>query len=345
MALRSDFRFDLPPDRIAQIPAEPRDHARLMVLERATGAITHARFDDLGKWLRRGDALVLNDTRVIPARLYGRKDTGGWVEILLVRDEGGGLWRCLVRGRGRLEAGRDVRFEQGSRARLTEKLGGGEWRVAFDPPDLGPLLEAAGRMPLPPYIARPRGEDPWRERDREWYQTVYASRAGAIAAPTAGLHFTPPLLDRLRGDGVEIVTITLHVGPGTFRPVKADDLRDHRMDAEEFELSAGAAAAIADALAADRRVVAVGTTVTRTLETLAIRGGVRAGTGSTDLFIHPPYAFRSVGALVTNFHLPEGTPLMLTAAFAGRERLLDAYAVAVREGYRFFSYGDAMLVV
>jgi S-adenosylmethionine:tRNA ribosyltransferase-isomerase len=340
----SDFHFDLPPDRIAQTPAVPRDHARLMVLEREGGRIHHARFDTIGAWLRSGDLLVVNDTRVIPARVYGRKDTGGWIEALLVEELAGGAWRALVRGRGRLEEGRAVHFD-GAHARLRQRLGGGEWVLAFDPPDVRSLLERCGRMPLPPYIARPREGDSLAEQDHEWYQTVFARHPGAIAAPTAGLHFTPELLARLRTDGVEAVAVTLHVGPGTFRPVKVEDLAHHRMDAEAYDVSGAVAVRLTAARAEGRRVIAVGTTATRTLETVWEDGRYRAGSGRTGLFIHPPYPFRAIDALLTNFHLPEGTPIMLAAAFAGRERLLEAYRAAVAEGYRFFSYGDAMLIV
>jgi len=340
----SDFHFDLPLDRIAQTPAEPRDHARLMVLERAAGGIHHARFDGIGAWLHPGDVLVLNDTQVIPARLYGKKETGGWVELLLCEDRGGGAWKSLVRGRGRIDAGRAVVFE-GARAVLREKLGRGGWIVQFDPPDVRGLLERAGRMPLPPYIDRPRENDPWRDADRVWYQTVYAARPGAIAAPTAGLHFTPELLARLRGAGVDTATVTLHVGPGTFRPVKVEQIADHRMDEEEYEVPPETAVRLERARAEGGRVIAVGTTATRTLETVWASGRYRPGRGRTALFLYPSCEFRAIDALVTNFHLPEGTPIMLAAAFAGRERVLEAYRVAIAEGYRFFSYGDAMLVV
>lgn len=343
---RADFHFELPPDRIAQRPCEPRDHCRLMVLGRATGAVQHARFDALGTWLRPGDLLVLNDTRVIPARLYGRKPTGGWMELLLCEEVGSGRWKALVRGRGHVEPGGLVHFDgEAGVARLIRRLGEGAWEIAFEATDARALIDRIGRMPLPPYIPRARGEDPLRDADRAWYQTVFARTPGAIAAPTAGLHFTPELLDRLRSAGVEQARITLHVGPGTFRPVKVDDLSLHRMDPEPYEIAAEAAEQLNAARRAGRRIVAVGTTVTRTLEAACGADGFTPGTGQTDLFLRPGSPFRVVGALLTNFHLPEGTPLMLTAAFAGRESVLAAYRVAVTAGYQFFSYGDAMLIV
>ncbi|MBI5366466.1 MAG: tRNA preQ1(34) S-adenosylmethionine ribosyltransferase-isomerase QueA [Planctomycetes bacterium] len=359
----SDFLFALPRELIAQSAVEPRDQARLMVLERASGAVTHRRFADLHDYLRAGDLLVLNDTRVIPARLFGRRATGRLIELLLVREAGGGAWESIVGGGKGLRIGETLEIEGGAGARATmaAKLAPGRWRVGFDAADARAILAAAGKAPLPPYIHRPKLDDPARESDRVRYQTVYAHHDGAIAAPTAGLHFTPELLGRLGSAGVEMRYVTLHVGPGTFRPMTAEHVEEHELEAERFRVGAETVAALARARSEGRRVVAVGTTCTRVLETLARRGELPAAPdqgktwvreegggglqGESALFIYPPFEFRTVGALVTNFHLPDGSPLVLAAAFAGREKLLAAYREAVAQRYRFFSYGDAMVVV
>jgi S-adenosylmethionine:tRNA ribosyltransferase-isomerase len=342
-----DYDYDLPPERIAQAPVDRRDHSRLMQLNRRDGTVSHHRFDALAELLQPGDALVVNDTAVVPVRLLGRKESGGRVEVFLIdyaggsRPAGGGfVCECLVKSSKPTRAGARIRFDAGLTGTVV-RAGGETCRVAFATDgDFDAALDRIGHVPLPPYIRRPD-----RAADRSTYQTVYAAVRGAVAAPTAGLHFTPELMGRLRERGVSVHSITLHVGYGTFAPVRVADIRAHRMHAERFAIPAGTAEGIAAARAAGGRVVAVGTTVVRTLEYVAdAGGGIRAGAGSCELFIHPGYRFKAVDALVTNFHLPRSSLIMLVSAFAGRERVLAAYREAVREGYRFFSYGDAMLI-
>ncbi|HEY3567311.1 MAG TPA: tRNA preQ1(34) S-adenosylmethionine ribosyltransferase-isomerase QueA [Thermoanaerobaculia bacterium] len=336
--LTSDFDYDLPASSIAQEPA-PRGESRLLVLDR-TGPERHARVRDLPRLLRPGDLLVLNDTRVIPARLYGRSAGGGKMEILLIEPVGEREWDALVKPGRRARPG--ARFEIGEEltAEVIDKREDGRYRLRFSEP-VEPHLERLGHIPLPPYIHRPEAPE-----DRERYQTVYASQPGAVAAPTAGLHFTGELLREIEGAGIEIAQVTLHVGIGTFKPVSAERIEEHRMERERYEIGEETAGAIRHAREAGRRIVAVGTTVVRTLEGAALAGGgeVRTGSGSTDLFITPGFRFQVVDALLTNFHLPRSTLLMLVSAFAGRERVLAAYEEAAREGYRFYSYGDAMLL-
>ncbi|MCS7172238.1 MAG: tRNA preQ1(34) S-adenosylmethionine ribosyltransferase-isomerase QueA [Armatimonadetes bacterium] len=337
----SDFDYELPPDRIAQQPAEPRDAARLLVLDRRTGTIEHRIFRDLPELLAPGDLLVLNDTRVIPARLRGEKEgTGGRAEVLLVWREEGERWRALVRTRRARKGTRIVLAEGHLRAELLERREDGTWRIGLEGDvSAEEAIQRWGEVPLPPYIRE-------RPRDPEAYQTVYARSPGAVAAPTAGLHFTPELLERLSARGIPHAFVTLHVGPGTFRLITTPDPTRHRMDTEPYEIPLGTAEAIAAVRARGNRVVAVGTTVVRTLETAAQPDGtVRAGAGWTELYIYPGYRFRVVNALITNFHLPRSTPLVLVSAFAGRERVLEAYRVALGEGYRFGSFGDAMLLL
>lgn len=344
----SDFDYVLPPELIAQAPAPERDGARMLVLHRATRRIEHRIVRELPEYLDPGDVAVVNNTRVIPARLYGHKEgSGGRVEVFFLEERPDGTWDVLLRSRRRPKPGQRIPLGSGrASAVLLEDSGGGaaRIRVESDAPVLE-LLEAEGRTPLPPYIRRPAAE-PEPAADRERYQTVFARRPGAVAAPTAGLHFTPALIAALKRNGVATVEVTLHVGPGTFRPVTAEDLADHRMDSERYEISSDAAWSINMARRTGRRVVAVGTTTVRTLET-AVRsdGTVAAGGGRSEIFIHPPYEFGCVGALLTNFHLPRSTLLMLVSAFAGREAVMEAYATAVRKKYRFYSYGDCMLVV
>ena len=340
------FDYELPPERIAQEPAARRDASRLLVLDRDTGRILHRSFPDLLDELRPADLLVLNDTEVLPARLVGEKPTGGRVEVLLVEplDPGAAptVWRALVDGSKSLRPGTRLRFRGGIEA-VARAREGDTWCVELIQ---GPraAMDAAGEMPLPPYVRRER-DDPRRALDRERYQTVYAKAPGASAAPTAGLHFTEELLARLGERGVATACLTLHVGLGTFLPVREDEVEAHVMHEEAFAIPPEAASAIADCRARGGRVVAVGTTVTRVLETVAAEpGGIRATRGRTRLFIYPGFRFRAVDALVTNFHLPRSTLLMLVCAFAGREPVLAAYAEALREGYRFASYGDAMFV-
>jgi S-adenosylmethionine:tRNA ribosyltransferase-isomerase len=353
-----DFDYQLPADCIATRPASSRDASRLLVLDAPSGQRSHAVFRDLPRLLRPRSLVVLNDTQVMPARLAARKSTGGAVEVLLVRklEASGGVpweetWEVLARSLGPLPPGGSLALDGGVVAEIVARGERGAARMRFRGEGQGGLLahaERAGVVPLPPYIesARKRGDAPPvpAAEDRERYQTVYARVPGAVAAPTAGLHFTRPLLDQLVAAGHEIATLTLHVGPGTFRPVEVEDPAAHRLDPEIFDLPAATAAAIRRAQAEGRPVVAVGTTVVRALETVAAAGEVQAGGGATELFLLPGCRFRVVTDLVTNFHLPRSTLLMLVAAFAGREAVMAAYADAVASGYRFYSYGDAMLI-
>jgi S-adenosylmethionine:tRNA ribosyltransferase-isomerase len=351
----SEFDYALPPERIAQRALEPRDSARLFVHDVARDASEHLQVRDLERVLRAPDLLVVNDTRVRSARLLGRRASGGAVELLLVERDAAGRWRALARPGGRLKPGERVELEGGALvARMLERAvgddGGAWWLELADARATGlaldELIERHGRAPLPPYIARPRGDDSERETDRARYQTVFARELGAVAAPTAGLHFTPELLERLAARGVERASVTLHVGEGTFKPVTVDDTDQHVMHAERYTLPSATVAAVERCRARGGRVVAVGTTSVRVLESCADeRGTLRAGEGSTRLFLVPGERFRVVDALLTNFHLPRSTLLMLVAAFAGRERVLRLYAEAIERGYRFYSYGDAMLLL
>jgi S-adenosylmethionine:tRNA ribosyltransferase-isomerase len=337
----SDFDFDLPPEYIAQTPLEPRDRSRLLVVERATGAIQHAVFRDLPRYLRAGDLLVLNETRVIPARLYARKvPSGGRVELLLLKQLDDHTWESLVGGKG-LRPGLQLQLEGGPLAQVLQVLGDARRLIRFSAP-LEPYLSAAGQMPLPPYIHEPL-------QDQERYQTVYARHSGSAAAPTAGLHFTPALLEQLSGQGLQQANVTLHVGLDTFAPVKEENAEEHEIHTEWCQLDEAAAAQVNRARQGGGRIVAVGTTSVRTLETAAAQA--RAGQavapyeGATSLFILPGYRFKAVDVLVTNFHLPRSTLIMLVSAFAGRELVLHAYETAKQEGYRFYSFGDAMLIL
>lgn len=341
----SDFDFALPPASIASRAAEPRDHARLLVHDRATRRCDHAHVFDLPRFLRAGDLLVLNDTRVMPWRLRGRRATGGAVECLLVRLDGS-AGEAFVKPSKKLRAGDRLPMEGGAiELELLAPQGGGRWAVALQSSQgsIAAALERCGRAPLPPYIARDGEEDIAADRAR--YQTVFARAPGAIAAPTAGLHFTPELLARVQALGVGLAYVTLHVGEGTFAPLRTEVVEEHRMHAEHYELPAATAAAVAATKARGGRVVAVGTTSCRTLETCATgHGGVSAGSGASSLFLYPGRPFRVVDALLTNFHLPQSTLLMLVAAFAGRDEMLAVYRDAIERGYRFYSFGDAMLI-
>ena len=349
-----DYHYELPPDRIAQAPVDRRDRSRLLVLRCQDAALAHLRFDQIGAYFNPGDVLVVNDTRVVCGRLYGRKPTGGRVELLLLdyaeclqrRAEGAGLvGRCLLRAAKPTRPGTRLTFDEGLTAEVLTAADG-IYSVRFEGAgDFEAIIERIGHIPLPPYIRRdPQAPD--TEADRRGYQTVYAARKGAVAAPTAGLHFTEALLAELRRKGVAIAPITLHVGYGTFLPVRVDDIREHRMHAESFEIPEASARAIDAARSAGGRIFAVGTTCVRTLEYAAADGGqIRPGKGRCDLFIYPGYRFKAVDAMITNFHLPRSTLLMLVSAFAGRERILAAYRAAVAGGYRFFSYGDGMLII
>ncbi len=341
----SDFDYHLPESSIAQTPAEPRDSSRLLVLHRDTGDIEHCIFRDIGDYLRAGDLLVLNKTRVIPARIYARKETGGRVELLLLRRRDEFTWEALVGGKG-LRVGKLVKVEDGPDAEIIEILDGSERLIKFSEP-IEPYFSRVGHVPLPPYIHE-------KLSDPERYQTVYAREPGSAAAPTAGLHFTPRLLEELQAKGVEIAYVTLHVGLDTFAPVTEENPEEHVIHTEWCELPQETADLIYRTKQAGGRVVAVGTTSVRTLESAArsskidnsrIEDRIPPFVGSTSLYILPGYEFKVVDAMITNFHLPKSTLLMLVSAFAGRETILKTYETAIQEGYRFYSFGDAMLLL
>ena len=349
----SDYNYSLPVELIAQEPAERRDQSNLLVMNRKTGTLSHRRFNVLDSLLSPGDLLVVNNTAVIPARLLGNKDTGGKVEVLICGFNGhakpgtlreDGVYECMVKAAKPPKKGSFFYFDKELTAQVIERRDS-TYLIRFcTEADFESLLDRIGKVPLPPYIRRSPGQEPPCD-DRAAYQTVYASEKGAIAAPTAGLHFTPQLLERLKAKEIDIVAITLHVGYGTFLPVRAQDIRSHQMHSETYSLCEQAADKINSARSAGRRVVAVGTTSVRTLEYASASGGhVQAGNGRCDLFIYPGYRFKAVDAMITNFHLPQSTLLMLVSAFAGRENVLRAYREAIKRKYRFYSYGDAMLI-
>ncbi|MBI5543150.1 MAG: tRNA preQ1(34) S-adenosylmethionine ribosyltransferase-isomerase QueA [Deltaproteobacteria bacterium] len=340
-----DFDYALPEELIAQEPLAERDASRLLVLRRSDGRIEHRAFREVTEYLREGDLLVLNDAKVIPARLLGRKvDTGGKVELVLTMplgDPQGASWRCIGQASKAIRPGMRLDFE-GLGAEVLAALGDGSYDVRFDAQDFGRELERVGRIPLPPYIKREPGA-----ADRDRYQTVFAARPGAAAAPTAGFHFTDALLAKVRTMGVEIARVTLYVGAGTFLPIRVQEIEQHHMHAERYEVGAEAAQAFARTRARGGRVIPVGTTALRTLESsfAGACAGPAVGSGVSELFIYPGYTFRAADALLTNFHLPGSTLLLLVCALAGRERMLGAYREAVERRYRFFSYGDAMLIL
>jgi S-adenosylmethionine:tRNA ribosyltransferase-isomerase len=340
----ADFDFHLPPDRIAQTPAERRDASRLLVVDRSRDELRHRVFSDLFAMVPSGDALVLNETRVFPARLVGRKPTGAAAEVFLLHPEAGSdtLWRALVRPGGKLKPGRTVEIGPELSVEIVDSTGEGDRIVRLVTPlPLAEALDRYGEVPLPPYVERHA-----TEADRERYQTVFARERGSVAAPTAGLHFTPELLAALEAKGVRIVRLVLHVGVGTFRPVEAEDPAQHRMHSEWYRVPPEAAEVLNGIRSAGGKVWSVGTTVTRTLESVAADDGtILPGEGWTDIFIRPPYRFKAVDRLITNFHLPRSTLLMLVAAFGGYDLVMRAYAEAIAQGYRFYSYGDAMVLV
>lgn len=337
---KSDFYYDLPPEQIAQTPAEPRDSSRLFVYDRATDKVEHRIFHDITDYLKAGDVLVINNTKVLPARLYAHTEHGGLIEILLLKRLERDKWEVLAKPGKKCAIGKS--FKIGDKLSFTVEgiTDSGERIINFSYDGVFEnILEEVGSMPLPPYIKE-------KLKDKDRYQTVYAKTDGSAAAPTAGLHFTPELLQKIRDMGVEIVEVLLHVGLGTFRPVKEDIITDHKMHGEYYEVSEQAAVALNRAKAEGRRIIAVGTTSVRTLESATGDDGVvRAGSGETYIFIYPPYKFKCVDALITNFHLPESTLIMLVAALVGREKILSLYKTAVEEGYRFFSFGDAMFII
>ena len=348
----SDFDYYLPETSIAQTPIEPRDSSRLLVLNRQTGELEHRLFREISDYLNPGDLLVLNQTRVIPARIYARKSTGGKVELLLLRKEDDFTWECLIGGKG-MTVGKTVQVENGPPAEIVGVLNGAERLVKFAEP-IEPYFPKVGNVPLPPYIHE-------KLHDPERYQTVYAKEPGSAAAPTAGLHFTPRLLDELKAKGVNVAYVTLHVGLDTFAPVTEDNPEEHKIHTEWCKLSQETADAINEARGNGGRVIAVGTTSVRTLEAAGMgnrksekvpksqfpntKYRISSFIGPTDLFILPGYEFKIVDAMITNFHLPKSTLIMLVSAFAGREKILESYATAIQEGYRFYSFGDAMLIL
>ena len=338
---KSDFYYELPPELIAQTPLGRRDDSRLLRLDRLSGEISHRRFYELPDILKENDCLILNDSRVIPARLFGKRESGGAVEVVLLRDKGDGLWECLTRPGRKTKVGTNLNFGEGKlTATVENEIEGGNRLIRFYYNGIFlEALEKLGKMPLPPYIHE-------ELQDSERYQTVYARASGSAAAPTAGLHFTEELLGVLENRGIGIHYVTLHVGLGTFRPVKTENIEDHEMHAEYCEIPKTTANAVNAARQAGRRVIAVGTTSCRTLESRASDDGhVDEFSGFTNAFIYPGYRFKCIDGLITNFHLPESTLIMLVSALAGRENIHRAYEEAIREKYRFFSFGDAMLII
>lgn len=337
---KSDFYYELPPELIAQTPAEPRDSSRLLVYDRKTGAVTHEIFKNIINYLRAGDVLVVNNTKVLPARLYARTKNGGAVEVLLLKRLEKDKWEVLVKPGKKCTVGKKLTVSDELSLTVEGITPSGERIVKFDYDGVfEELLDKLGNMPLPPYI-----KEKLKNKDR--YQTVYAKTDGSAAAPTAGLHFTGELLESIKKKGVQVAEVLLHVGLGTFRPVKEDIITDHKMHSEYFEVSEKSAEIINAAKREGRRIIAVGTTSVRTLESAAGEDGfIKPQKGDTQIFIYPPYEFKCVDALITNFHLPESTLIMLVAALTGREKILSLYEIAVREKYRFFSFGDACLIL
>ena len=337
---KSDFFYELPPEQIAQTPATPRDSSKLLVYNRNTDTVEHRIFHDICDYLKKGDVLVVNNTKVLPARMYARTPNGGAVEILLLKRVDKDRWEVLCKPGKKCTVGKSFVISDKLSFTVESITDSGERIVRFACDGLFEnVIEEVGSMPLPPYIKE-------KLHDKNRYQTVYAKTEGSAAAPTAGLHFTPELLEKIRGMGVEIVEVLLHVGLGTFRPVKEDVITDHKMHEEYYEVSEHAAEVLNRAKAEGRRIIAVGTTSVRTLESASGDDRVlRAGSGQTDIFIYPPYKFKCVDALITNFHLPESTLIMLVASLVGREKILELYNTAVNENYRFFSFGDAMMII
>ena len=337
-----DFDYYLPEELIAQTPLEKRDESRLMCLDKETGELSHHHFYELPDFLNPGDCLILNNSRVLPARLLGQRLPGGGAcEVLLLIDRGNKTWECIVRPGKHLRKGAKMQFGNGElKAEVVDVLPDGNRMVKFDFEGIFlEVLEHLGKMPLPPYITK-------QLEDQSQYQTVYAKELGSAAAPTAGLHFTPELMDTIRAMGVGIAEVTLHVGLGTFRPVQEDEISDHKMHSEWYSISEETAQRIRETKAAGHRVIAVGTTSCRTLEAVAAKyGEIKACSGNTDIFIYPGYQFKVLDGLITNFHLPESTLIMLVSAFAGYEHTMAAYELAVKENYRFFSFGDAMAIL
>ena len=339
----SDFDYNLPSELIAQKPIRPRDHSRLLVLDKKTGKIAHKHFYDLIDYLQTGDVLVLNNSKVFPARLIGKKkETGGKIEVFLLRSVRDGLWECLCGGRG-ARIGLAITFSKGLAGEIVKSNGNGTWEMSFNKSGdaMMKIINQIGLVPLPPYIKR---KDNLQKGDKVNYQTVYADKVGSVAAPTAGLHFTPNLLKKIKAKGAKIEYVTLHVGLGTFAPVKVDDITKHKMHAEWVEVNKRTIKEISKARAEKRRIIAVGTTSARTLETVFSKSKIEEFSGWTDIFIYPGYKFKVVDSLVTNFHLPKSSLIMLVAALAGKAKIDKAYSEAIKKKYRFYSYGDAMFI-
>lgn len=344
--LTSDFDYNLPEELIAQTPCQKRSESRMMVLDKDLGKINHKHFFDIVDFLDENDVLVLNNTKVIPARLFGQKLTGAKVEAFLLKDLGNNKWEALLKPSKRINAGNVIKVSPELGVKAIELIEGGKWLIELlCKGNAGEILTKVGNVPLPPYIERKLSDEEIKKLDFERYQTVFAQKEGSVAAPTAGLHFTKEILERLEKKGVKIAYITLDVGLGTFRPVKSENILEHKMDNESFEITTEAANIINEAKSKKKNIVAVGTTCVRTLETVFEKyGEIRACKDSSRLFIYPPYEFKVVDKLLTNFHLPKSTLLMLTSAFAGREFILDAYKNAIAQKYRFYSYGDCMFI-
>lgn len=343
----SAYDYCLPKELIAQKPLENRDDARLFVLERNTGKIEHRKFHEITNYLLPGDLLVLNNTKVIPAQIIGNKNTGAAVELLLIEEFGKNHWRAFIKSNAKLRKDETITINHGTISlNLTEKFEDGSWALIFNNnTNIKELLCQIGKMPLPPYVKRDRNNDQLSLFDVERYQTVFAQKEGAIAAPTAGLHFSSETLEKIKHLGIEIAFVTLHVGLGTFLPIKTDDVRNHTMHKEYYECPEEIIRKIKKTKKQKGRVVATGSTSCRVLETIAGNNETPQLSGWTNLFIYPPYDFKYVDMLITNFHLPKTTLLLLVSAFAGRENIMNAYKTAIREGYRFFSYGDCMIII
>jgi len=341
--LISEFNFDLPENLIAQEPLEKRENSRMLVVDRSENTFADAHFFEFPKFLKKGDVVVLNNTKVFPARLFGETETGAKIEIFLVCETGNKIWETLARPARRLKIGKKIVFNENLSAEVLEKTADGKVFIKFETNgNFDAILDEIGKTPLPPYIKR---EKTAIDKDRERYQTVFAQKRGAIAAPTAGLHFTPEILEEVKNRGVSIAEITLHVGYGTFEPVRMDDLSQHKVLPERFEISPKTAETLNKAKSEARRIIAIGTTTTRTLEfAITQSNGFKAETGFADLTITPGYKFKAINALLTNFHLPQSSLLVLTSTFGGHELIMKTYKHAVREKYRFYSYGDCMFI-
>ena len=342
----SSYHYKLPESLIAQYPKPNRDQSRMLFLDRSKGIVSHRKFSEIITLLPENSCLVINNTKVLPVRLLGRRKTGAVIEALLVEEIGGGHWSAVVRKAGRIKQGERLDFCGGTICAVAvERKNAGEWLLEFDEPEsLKERLDKVGLPPLPPYIKRQKSNEIQNAEDRERYQTCFASKPGAIAAPTAGLHFTPEILNSIRDRGVEILEVTLHVGFGTFKPIEKEDIREHNMHSEYFSISLNNLCKLQSFKQSRRPIICLGTTSVRVLETLAINN-FKKNSGWTDLFIYPPYKFSMAQGLLTNFHLPKSTLLIMVSAFYGRKKLLEAYCAAVEEKYRFFSYGDCMLIL